>query len=67
MLFYSFAIRAITKLGRIPGYEDPDPKELGFTTHRDGVARISQVSGGTKIPPAKSNGNSTPNNKPYVS
>ena len=35
LVFYSYVIRATIKLGYIPSYNNPDPKELNFTTHYD--------------------------------
>lgn len=35
--FYSFVIRAVIKLGEVPTYDNPDPKELGFDVHREMV------------------------------
>ena len=34
LAFYSYVFRAIIKLGKVLGYNEPDPKELGFTIHR---------------------------------
>jgi hypothetical protein len=34
MLFYSYVLRAYLKLGRLPTYNNPDPKELNFDLHR---------------------------------
>ena len=39
IFFYSFVIRAILKTGRIPTYNNPDPKELQFGLHREWVYR----------------------------
>ena len=33
LLFYSFVLRATIALGRFPEYNNPDPKDLGFTQH----------------------------------
>ena len=32
--FYTFVFRSFLKIGRLPSYGNPDPKELGFTLHR---------------------------------
>lgn len=37
VVFYSFVIRATIKLGRIPTPDNPDPKVLGYTVHREFV------------------------------
>ena len=37
LLFYSYIIRASIELGRMPTYENPDPKQLGFDLHRQSV------------------------------
>lgn len=37
LLFYSFVVRAIVKIGRIPEYNDPDPKILNFNVHREAI------------------------------
>lgn len=34
IVYYSYVLRAIIKIGRIPRYGNPDPKALGFDTHR---------------------------------
>jgi hypothetical protein len=34
MLFYAFVLRAVYEIGRIPSYNNPDPKSLGFDMHR---------------------------------
>lgn len=39
MLYYSFVVRAIMKLGKIPFYNNPDPKMLGFNIHRELIYR----------------------------
>lgn len=36
-IFYSFVLRAITKLNRLPTYNNPDPKDLGFNKHYEFV------------------------------
>src|SRR5688572_22322444 len=43
LLYYAFIVRAIIKVGAIPSYGNPDPKELGFTTHRELVYRSADV------------------------
>lgn len=43
LIYYSFVVRAIIKIGRIPSWNDPDPKELGFTTHRDLVYNSADI------------------------
>ena len=43
IVYYSYVIRAIIKLGRIPSYDNPDPKTLGFTTHRDLVYTMDDI------------------------
>src|SRR3954462_15883742 len=35
IIFYTYVLRAIVELGRIPSYDNPDPKKLGFSVHRD--------------------------------
>lgn len=42
-VYYSYVIRAIIKLGRIPSYDNPDPKTLGFTIHRDLVYTMGDI------------------------
>jgi hypothetical protein len=37
VVFYSYVIRAIITLGRIPTPDNPDPKWLGFDKHRQFV------------------------------
>ena len=32
-LFYLFVLRAFSKLGKMPIYDLPDPKDLGYTLH----------------------------------
>ncbi|MDB5268686.1 MAG: hypothetical protein JWP58_1726 [Hymenobacter sp.] len=32
--FYSFYARCAAALGRLPRFDNPDPKTFGFTTHR---------------------------------
>jgi hypothetical protein len=34
IVYYAYVLRAIIKIGKIPTYGNPDPKELGFDTHR---------------------------------
>jgi hypothetical protein len=38
-LFYSFVIRAIIKIGKIPTHNNPDPKDLKFDVHREIIYR----------------------------
>lgn len=33
LLFVSFVIRIYVRLGRLPSYDNPDPKRLGFDIH----------------------------------
>jgi len=40
VLFYSFYIRAINKLGYKPVYNNPDPRELNFEFHRNLVYEV---------------------------
>lgn len=42
-VYYSYVVRAIIKLGRIPSYDNPDPKALGFTIHRYLVYTMSDI------------------------
>jgi hypothetical protein len=34
IIFYLYVVRAILEFGQLPGYDNPDPKKLGFGTHR---------------------------------
>ena len=33
LVLYSFFLRAVIKLGKVPFYNNPDPGELGFSLH----------------------------------
>jgi hypothetical protein len=33
-------VRAVVKIGRIPTYNNPDPKDLNFTTHREIIYKV---------------------------
>lgn len=35
VLYCSFIVRAIIKIGKIPSYNNPDPKDLKFDLHRE--------------------------------
>jgi len=41
---YSFFVRAIITLGRVPSYNNPDPKELGFRYHYQLVYDVSDLT-----------------------
>ena len=43
LIYYSYVARAIIKLGRVPTPENPDPKALGFTTHRELIYRSADI------------------------
>ena len=43
MIFYSYVLRAYLKLGYLPTYNNPDPKELGFIIHRKLIYLTSDV------------------------
>jgi mannose/fructose/N-acetylgalactosamine-specific phosphotransferase system component IID len=40
VLFYSFVVRAIIKIGKIPSYNNPDPKDLKFNVHREVIYKV---------------------------
>jgi len=42
-IYYSYILRAIIKIGRIPTYNNPDPKELGFNVHRNIVYKSFDI------------------------
>jgi hypothetical protein len=42
--FYSFILRGATKLGYMPGIGAPDPKDLGYTFHRELVSTLLNVA-----------------------
>src|SRR5690606_2322077 len=43
LLFYSFVLRATFVLGRLPQYNNPDPKELGFNIHYNLVTEAYEI------------------------
>lgn len=43
VMFYSYVLRAYLKLGYLPGYNNPDPKELGFVMQRKLIYFISDA------------------------
>lgn len=43
LTYYSYVVRAIIKLRRIPTYDNPDPKELGFSTHRYIIYKLADI------------------------
>jgi hypothetical protein len=43
-LFYTYVLRAVIKLGRLPSYDNPDPKELGFDHHREIIYKTFDYS-----------------------
>lgn len=44
MAFYSYVVRAINKLGLVPSYNNPDPSELGFDSHRELINFTFEIS-----------------------
>jgi hypothetical protein len=41
--YYSYVLRAIIKLGKIPTYNNPDPKQLRFDTHREFIYELFDI------------------------
>jgi hypothetical protein len=43
-VFYSFVIRAWIELGRLPSYNNPDPRTLGFTSNTSLLERSFELA-----------------------